>query len=379
MVNRQPIFKLLQTNRAALLGISLLLFGLFSLPSPAQASVFEVKEIEIEIPLQGANNQDPRKVGLARAESKAFTLLFNRMLTQANQEYNRDFLQTLRREKGKLIERSVVRSERRRLRTFQMTVDVFFSKEAVSEAFARAGLSHGESLYPQTLLVVKADTQTNLNGFQYAIGQTAQAYGISLSHPLGDMDDMVNLTWENIAASSPTFQSWVDSRYGIKQIWAVFVKMESRDGGPGQPSYYTASAQLLEKSPQTGQNAIQSSLAGHFDSPRQAQASLFPAIAQQLLQQLSDQWISQHSVEPTLRHHVSLRIVHHFNYLKYEKFLHSLQVIPGISGMSYQTIRAREVVIDIDYLGSDNTLFSAITRLGVQVQSDVGGMVVHIL
>ncbi|MBF0359348.1 MAG: DUF2066 domain-containing protein [Magnetococcales bacterium] len=367
-------------NTTTLATWSLLLVVLLSLslPKPASASVFVIEGIEINMSLPLPNNQIPRNVGLERAEDRAFTILFNRMLTRVNQDFNRDFLETIRREKKKFIERSVVRSERRRPRTFQITVDVTFSKKEVSEAFARAGIAHNQSDHPHSLLVIKAPTKSSHDEVEKVIMQLTKDYGISLSLPLGDMDDMMNLTWDRAVAADPQFFDWVKSRYNLEQMWAVMVTMETADGQSTRLPFYTANANLIEITKQGNFSPIQARNGGSFASIEQAQTTLFPALIDQLLWQVSSRWISNNAVEPVLRHTIPLRIVHNYQHVKYEKFLKEIQLIPGFSGFTYQSMTAQEVVIHIDYQGRDHTFLTAIAQLGVQSHPSPVGIVVYI-
>ncbi|MBF0446891.1 MAG: DUF2066 domain-containing protein [Magnetococcales bacterium] len=365
-------------KKMVLSGLMLALFLLlsWSLPETVLASIYEIEGIEVQIALPLSSGQSPRSVGLARAENKAFTLLFNRMLTRGNQDLNQDFLDTLRREKHRFIQRSVVRAEKQRPDAFQISVDVTFSKKEVVEAFAKAGMSHGQSLYPNSLLVTRADSQNNQNIFQYFITEESKLYGIPLRHPLGDMDDMLNLSWQSISAANASPNHWVQSRYGLDSIWAVQVSLESE---PASAGFYRATAQLIEKGATRAKPPIIARAEGTFPSEKEAQTNLFQAISRQLLQQISDQWITQNSVEPLLRHMVPIRIIHRFNHKKYNQFLQSLQHIPGFTGFQFSTLSARDVVIQVDYQGLDNTLLSSITQLGVQVQTSPDGLIIVVL
>jgi hypothetical protein len=370
-----------KSRKATLFTMGLLLFVLLGISwiKPAEASIFEIKGIEIQMPLPVPKNQSPRNIGLARAENKAFTMLFNRMLTRVNQDFNRDLLETLRREKKRFIERSIVRSERRRLRNFYITVDVTFSKKEVSEAFARAGIAHGQTEYPNSLLIVKANSKKSHDSFRKYVVNGAKEYGLSLKLPLGDMDDMMQLNWENAVRADPALHNWAKSRYGLDQVWAVLINLEREAGRGSKFQYYKATANLLETTAQGNYTPIQSYKEGSFASFKQAEETLFPAVVEQLLGQTNDRWISNNSVEPVLRHTIPIRIVHNFNHLKYDKFLKALQHVPGFSGFKYHSMTAREAVIHVDYQGRDSTLLSAITRLGVQIHPSPVGIVVYIL
>lgn len=361
-------------------GIILFVFATISQLTADTTSVFEIQGVEVRIPLPIPANQNPRSLGLARAENIAFKRLFNRMLTQSKQEYNQDFLNNLRREKKKYIERTIVRSERRRLREFHMTVDVTFSKKEVSEAFAKAGMAHGNTLYPETLLLIKSDSQKYHDHFQDIFIKIAKQYGISLRPPLGDMEDMLNLTWENAANSTPQFQEWVKIRYGLERMLTVHFNIASTADQAGKEPYFSATAQLLETNLRepASPTPIQARAESNYSSGNNAIDTLFTALANQLVQQITDLWIANNAVEPILRHTIPIRIVHNFQHYKYNQFLQSLQTIPGFAGFQYRLMTAHEVVIDMDYLGLDNTLFSAISQMGVQIQSDTEGIVVHL-
>ncbi|MBF0446315.1 MAG: DUF2066 domain-containing protein, partial [Magnetococcales bacterium] len=324
------------------------------------------------------DNQTPRNVGLKRAQTKAFTILFNRILTRVNQDFNRDFLETLRREDKKFIERSIVRSERRRLRTFQITVDVTFSKKELNEAFAKAGIPHGQTEYPDSLIIIKTNTQITHNTIEPIVMDIAKEYGISLQKPLGDMDDMMNLTWENAIQADPAFISWVKTRYGLDRVWAVLINLVVMTGQDSKLPYYTAAADLIETTSEGIYPPLKASNSGSFPTKELAEASLFPALVDKLYWQAANRWISAHSVEPVLRHTIPLRIVHDFKHLRYEQFLESLQSIPGFSGFQHQSMTAREVVILLDYQGLDSTFLNAISRPGVLVVPSPVGIVVYI-
>ncbi len=348
---------------------------------PALASIYQVPSVRVRVPAV-SQNQDPRTIGLARARRDAFQTLLRRMLTRTDRAVHRQVLDKLGRQDQQLVERAVVRGEKRLEEGLLLTVDITFSQKAVSDALTQLGVTYSETPYPPILAVVRqgqgiAGRSRPTNPFFRTFHQTAHTFGLTIITPLGDMEDMGNLSWQRAAAGDRELVRWATSRYGIGSVWALEAGFGTKAPRSEEgKSSFSAIRLLISR---IGAGVTHYRVPGGkrpecdaLGTGGRARACYYAHLSETVLQQVLDQWIREHAVDPSLRHATRLRVIHDMHFPRYERFLSGLRTIPGLSAIRFLQFQAREAMLEVDYQGRDDQLIRAISRLNVHMEEGDG-------
>lgn len=373
------------TYRTVSIGLVLSLVMLL-MPSECLAkefnALYQISSVEVTVP--HTQKGDPRATGMTQAKQIAFERLLRRMLTRADWEAHQEFLQTLRRKRDTLTERVTVVSETRRLSDLLLTVDVTFSQESVRSALMQEGLLYNEVVYPSILFVLKEtdslqSSETPNALLQETIQAEADSFGLSIVKPLGDVDDVMHLSWDLAAADYEPLRQWALSRYSAGKVWAFLVTLQRGDGGTqkGQSSF-VANAQLSgghsNKDTQSSEEPLEVKMSNNDLPPACAQGDvrrcLYPVLVRGLLQKMMDQWIRDHGVHPGALHTVYLRVVHGLRLTAFADFMKGLRAVPGLGSVRVSGMRARESELQVEFQGQDEQLRRAIVRLGGQIEQE---------
>ena len=349
---------------AVLLGLAFVLWGV---PGAVFASVYEVKDVVVQV----SSQQNPFTIGLAEAGKQAFDRLLRRMMTKADQAIHRDFLDDLKRDRESLTERAVVRSERRRGRVIILTVDVTFSKKRLESILSRMGLSYNQTRHPQLLVRVVEPDEAGAVGpavghpLEEAVLAVAVDLGLPVVQPLFDPEDRRNLAPERLEGAGSAVLPWAFQRYGSERI-GLFRTTSGQQPGRQGARYFLA-GELLEIGPE-GSGVVRARLNGLQACKQGGLACHYRTLADQVLQRAADRWIMAHTINPELRHTTLLRVVHGTSLSSYAAFIAKLQGISGMSEVRFLSMEAREAQLELHYQGSNDNLKGAVRRLGVRLE-----------
>ena len=354
-------------------------------------ALYHIGAVKVAVPLKA--NRNARAKGLRIAKKVAFESLLPRMLTQADRNTHKDFLDALRRDAKRFVERAAVVSEIRRSRSLFLTIDVTFSQKKIRAALAQKGILYNETLHPPVLFLVQdkdraADGATHPSRskferpLQKILLKSAKALGLSVVMPLGDMEDLMHLSWERAAAGDASLRQWALTRYLTREVWAVSVALQRlTKAGKRGVANYAATAQRMgdalkstEQSPSPShqveiQRAYPSDAhpgckRGKGKNPR---TCLYPDLILALLQKMMDQWIQEHAVNPSLYHSISLRVIHGPVRSKFAKFIKKLRAVPGLVALTFLEGDARTSRLQVAFQGRNEQLRDAIIRMGAQI------------
>ena len=346
-------------------------------------ALYQIGSVEVSVP--HTKNRNPRATGMTQAKQIAFERLLHRMLTRADRAAHQGFLQTLRRNLDTLTERVTVVSETRRPNDLLLTVDVTFSQESVRNALTQEGLLYNEVLYPTVLFVLKEKNSVQSLAepsylLQEAVQTEAASFALSVVKPLGDVDDLMHLSWELAAKDYEPLRQWALSRYSAGKVWAMLVTLQQGGGRiQGGQSSFVANAQLLgghsKRDAHSPGEPLEVKINGDDLSTvcpkgegQKMPDCLYPVLVRRLLQKMMDQWILDHGIHPGALHKVHLRVLHGLNLSTLADFMKGLQAIPGLGSVKVLAMRATESELQVEFQGQDEQLHRGIVRLGGQIE-----------
>ncbi len=358
----------------------------------AAESVYLVKGVEVTLPLKDEKNQDPQAIGLALAKEQAWLGLQTRMLTSADRQRHLERLREYKSGLDNLVERVVVQSEKRVAEgantRLHMVVDVTFARDAVRKVFDAAGFTYNENAYPATLFLMAQVDESGAGhlsepgqSFAKTMQATAARYGVTIIEPLGDVEDITNLSWERISSKDPALWNWTEERYGTRKIWAAWYGMESAEqAAPGSPP--AAIATLVESDANGEQRRIRLRVRKGCGGPSGAgegqQSCLDGALAAKFVEMILDNWSQDHAVKPELNHVVQLRVVHERQLAGYADFLKKLGKVPGVASVRTAALTARDALLVLDFQGQDEKLLDSLGRMGSQPERGQGELLIRI-
>ncbi|MBF0152573.1 MAG: DUF2066 domain-containing protein [Magnetococcales bacterium] len=358
-------------------------------PSLAEG-VYQVKGVEVTLPLTDEKNRDPRTTGMAMAKEQAWQGLQIRMLTSEDRQRHADRLREYKSGIDNLVERVVVQSEKRIMEganaKLQMVVDVTFSRDAVHKVFDAAGFSYNENAYPSTLFLMAQVDESGAgrlsepgHSFARTIQTAAARYGVSVMEPLGDVEDMSNLAWERVSGKDPALWNWAEERYGIRKIWAAWYGMETAEQAAADAPP-AAIATLVESDANGEQRRIRLRVrkgcgTAEINGP---QSCLDGPLATKFVEMILDNWSQDHAVKPDLNHAVPLRVIHERQLAGYADFLKKLTKIPGVASAHPVSLTARDVLLILDFQGPDERLLESLAHIGNQPERTPNELTIRI-
>lgn len=378
-----------------------LFVGLLSVTMPVMAvepiPIYRVQAVEITVPLPVKSGRNPRTIGLSIAKKVAFNRLFMRMLTQSDRKLNREFLNTLRKQNDRFVERVVVQSEKRRARSIVLTIEVTFSQKELGSAFGKMALNYTETQHPDVLIMVEekdlvSEQWVEEDSFLNALLASAEEFGLQIVTPLGDMEDMKYLTWERAVKGDLLLRQWAFERYQAGGVWAIAVTLDRiknpQDLGPNVPSKetkvtktsgYFSTAQLFsEVVDETGEVPLGEQVKIKGACAEDVRRCFYPQLAQILLQRRMDRWILAHTINPSLAHTVRLRVVHGPIVSDFARFLSGLELVSGLTNVRFLQARAMEATLEVNFQGRDEQLHQAVSKLGAVVEVGDNETVLHL-
>ncbi|MBF0162668.1 MAG: DUF2066 domain-containing protein [Magnetococcales bacterium] len=331
-----------------------------------------VAEAQVALPVEA--KQDPRNMGMEIAKKQAFERLLRRMFVRADLEKEKAFFDGLGRESKRLTERLRVVAENQLNNTLTMAVEVTFASKAVAAALQQKGLPFNESLHPPVLFLLRSqgDNPEELRQaepvLQKNLSEEAKLLGMSVLTPMGDVEDMSQLSWENVANGQASLHQWARARYGTDQLWAVTLQL-----APPTGKQQTLHLHLLGGPPRPGSAPIQAEVVAPLAAHRcveQASSRTCPyaVLARTLLQQLADQWIQAHRINPAQQHPVLLRILHGPKLAQLTQLVNTVRTLPGVTDLRFVEERANESSLEMRFNGDDASLQTLLSPLGAQVE-----------
>ncbi|MEO5364653.1 MAG: DUF2066 domain-containing protein, partial [Magnetococcus sp. DMHC-8] len=213
--------------------------------------------------------------------------------------------------------------------------------------------------------------------------EEAKVLSLPVVTPLGDMDDMSHLNWEQAVAGDPALRQWAHARYGA-QVWAVAVQLTTDDSG-AKPAGYTLRAEMLGGTPELTATATSGPASGPWRAEVTSAAPPgrcvdsgevrrcpYALLARALLQQVADQWVQTHTINPAKRHTLFLRVVHGPKLAQFSQFATRLRSAPGVASLKFVEERATESVIQLEFQGEDAQLAGMLGQLGGHLEAESG-------
>ncbi|MBF0182885.1 MAG: DUF2066 domain-containing protein [Magnetococcales bacterium] len=358
-------------------GFILAVWALLATPVWAEPNHFYQVGAEAVVPLPLPAGQEPRSIGLEKAKKMALERLFSRMFTRADLEREKGFFNSLLQGGKRFSERVQIVGETQRGNALHILVEVTFSAKGIAAALAEKGMAYNESRHPPVLVLVRA--QGGAEGeaaavealLQKSLLEEGKAFAMPMVMPLGDLEDMAQLSWERAKAADPALKQWVAGRYGTDQLWTLAVQLGSTAAGKGKSGTPSLQAQLSGVG--GSQEAIVASVAAKEGATRcseSGETGKCPAsqLVRELLQQVTDRWIQAHTINPALQHVAQLRVIHGPKLAQFSQFTNKLRSSAGVVGLKFVEERATEATLQIEYQGQDNQLQELLTQLGAKVE-----------
>jgi hypothetical protein len=216
--------------------------------------------------------------------------------------------------------------------------------------------------------------------------------GMTGQMPLGDMDDVLNITNDKVQAGDQGLYRWLAERYQAQRIWQVHSELTQPPGTGKRP--VNVLLQIAESAP-GGIVWREESRATFADRAAADQAVTGPLL-RALLEKISERWVSGSNpglavaagaapgtaattvAAPAESAKKQLRLRHAAHMVACAAVMKRLQTLPGMAGWQVQQLSAYETVLQIDYRGQDNQLLSALTDMGTKAEATAEGMVAHI-
>ncbi|MBF0615014.1 MAG: DUF2066 domain-containing protein [Magnetococcales bacterium] len=333
--------------------------------SETGGSIYEVRQIEISVPLGGKSAEVAQETGMAQAQREGLQRLFKRMLTASEREARKDFIAACLKDAKRFVERSVVRGRKQVGERLDLNVEVIFSRKEVGAALTKEGIVHKEVAYPLAVLMNQEESGTGPSTLLWkALPVAAREYGLTLLPPLGDFEELTRMTWERAVRADPELMSWVAERYHATAVWAVQAQIAPVTGGKGAKMRMTATLIVSRADQQPVTFQVKEEKSGA--TPEEATAALYPVVAGKLVQQVMENWLSGQAVVSGTRKQVRLRVVHDAQLARLTEFLTGLRAVPGMQEPQVVQDSAKETLFACDYQGSDETLDAALKKLTVQ-------------
>ncbi|MBF0625824.1 MAG: DUF2066 domain-containing protein [Magnetococcales bacterium] len=358
-----------------------LLLVLIPATGEADEALYRLEGVGVVLPGSRDESQDARLAAMELAKKEAFQRLLRRMCL-ADERRGRDPAVQL---KGldPLIQRLVVRAEKR-IPTVagsevHLVADITFDRQAVRGVLEQVGLVCNEIPYPKTLLLFgRGDgrlADPGSPGIQMLV-TAGHAYGFQVGEPLGDMDDMINLSLEKVVNGDAGLLEWVQRRYQAGHLWVVELESvpgRSRDQRP-------AALSLVEVKSNGERRRFQVQASGGCEGSSDPQACLTGAMFGRTLQLVMDQWIGQHrqQQQPAYGGGLTLRVDHGLRLPRYAALEQELRKLNGVSNLRVVTLTAREAVLTLDYQGRHEQLQEALAGLGWRGDLTPGEIVVRL-
>ncbi|MEO5340831.1 MAG: DUF2066 domain-containing protein [Magnetococcus sp. MYC-9] len=349
----------------------------------AEAAGFYQVGAEVSVPLPVAAHQDPRTIGMEKAKKVALDRLLQRMFSRADLEREKPFFDSLGRGMKSLTERVQVVSETQRANQLLLAVEVTFSAKGIAAALAQKGLSYNESRHPAVLFMVRGQggsAEERARGeqlLQKALLEEGKGLGMPVVTPMGDVEDMGQLSWEAVVSGAAPVRQWSLARYGTNQLWAVALQLVTPGGeaAANKKGGHILRAQLLGGTtehvtpppPPLQAEVTSASPPDRCVEQGDTRTCPYTVLARTLLQQMADQWVQAHAAHPGQQHVVLLRILHGPKLAQFSQFVNKLRSMPGVANLKFVEERATESSMQMTFRGQDAQLQEMIRSLGVQV------------
>jgi hypothetical protein len=382
------------------LHVLLLLCGLAGLLVPvtlaraADSALYEVRGVVVThpIPATGSPTGDPRIEAMAKAGSTALRRLLKRMVPHTERQSKVDTLTQAEKNVRSLIDREVMRGEKRRtpdaagVTTLELTVDLFFSRDRVRALLDKAGIPYNERPYPTVLLLADDGTTPQTSrvtmpdeGTVRSLAGAMRDAGMDGKAPLGDMDDLMNLTWDQVQRGDPALYRWLDERYQAGRIWIIRTQVATAPkSAKGAPP--TVHLTITEAHPGgIAWSETQSVTAAAAGATAQEQ-DILNAVARPLLERIQDRWIQHHLATPATgsNQNVVVRLRHPGGIASLAPVIKRLQrAVPGET-LRYLSISRGETVVQLQRQGPDGELVTLLAGAGLSATRRDAEMVVQI-
>ncbi|MBF0124087.1 MAG: DUF2066 domain-containing protein [Magnetococcales bacterium] len=322
-------------------------------------NLYQLEGVTVTVALT-ADNRDPRAAGLNQAEIVAFRRLLKRMVTDNDQRAKAAQLTAAEKNVRVLVEREVVRAEKRKgdvtgQPALDLTADISFSREKVGQLLQGAGIPYNETPYPTVLIAPSAAD----GPWSKTLLGTMREMGMSAQLPLGDMDDLLNLTNEQLQRGDEALYRWLEERYQAQRIWSVQVE---------------AAAAPLLRITESAPGGITWREEIKLASPDRSTA-LRP-----LLERINSRWVGDHIAtgaapqgEATV-----LRLQYAANLPAYAAVMKRLQTLPSVSDIQLQQMSAYETVLTLRYQGQRELLLAALAEMKTKTEQTAEEIIVRI-
>ncbi|MBF0159469.1 MAG: DUF2066 domain-containing protein [Magnetococcales bacterium] len=224
-------------------------------------------------------------------------------------------------------------------------------------------LTYNQTPYPVVLVTLAVPNEP----LSKALSSAMRDMGMMVQWPMGDMDDLLNLTHDRLQSGDETLYRWLTERYQAERIWLV-----QSEGTP-----QSAVLQITESAP--GGIQWREEIKTPSSNRAAAEQALMTTMPRSLLDKINNRWVSDHvagvvSGGETL----SLRLSHAFNLPACAAVIKRLQTLPGVSDLQFQQLSAHETVLKLRYQGQQEVLLTALTDMGTKAERTAEGIVTRI-
>ncbi|MBF0262741.1 MAG: DUF2066 domain-containing protein [Magnetococcales bacterium] len=340
-------------------------------------SIYEVRGIEVSVPMS-KGLEATHEAGVTQAQREGLRRLLLRMLTQTERETRKEYLATLAKDPKRLIERTVVRSEKQVGERLNLHLDLHYARKEVTAALGKEKIPFTEAAYPLVLLIAPEEKSEGAATLVWkAMPNAARDLGLNVMQPLGDLEDLTQLSVDRVAKGDAGMLEWATNRYGIGEIWVARANATPVTGGKG--ARVKVAATLTVARPNAAPVQIQASEEKGASSAAEAANAVYPAVAGKLAQQLLEQWVADHVIQPGNKRTLRLRVIHDVQVAKVTEFMTGLRAVPGMAEPRMVQATARESLFECEFSGRDEQLDAALAKLAVQREKSAEGVTVWLI
>ncbi|WP_420903720.1 DUF2066 domain-containing protein [Candidatus Magnetaquiglobus chichijimensis] len=343
----------------------------------AGGSIYEMRGIEVSVPMS-KGLEATHEAGVTQAQREGLRRLLLRMLTQTERDARKEYLATLTKEPKRLVERTVVRSEKQVGERLNLHLDLHYARKEVVAALGKEKIPFTEAAYPLVLLIASEEkTEGAATLLWKAMPAAARELGLNVMQPLGDLEDLTQLSAERVEKGDAGMLEWAASRYGVGEVWVARATATPVTGGKG--ARIKVSATLTVARPHVAPVRIQAGEEKGASSAAEAANAVYPAVAGKLAQQILEQWVGDHVIQPGNKRTLRLRVMHDVQVAKMTEFLAGLRAVPGMAEPRLVQATARESLFDCEFAGRDEQLDAALAKLVVKREKSEEGLTLWLI
>lgn len=336
---------------------------LMAAPAFAESSAYKVEGVEVDV--TASNAVEAREKAFEEAQVKAFDILAERLLTEAELEnYQKPDVTTI----SNLVQDFEVTNEQLSAVRYKGTYTFRFRSGAIQGHMAESEFAYSDTEQTSPVLILpymQAGTRTVLwenNPFMEAWSKLSGQAGAAASTilPMGDLLDVSQIKDDPALRYDKTMIDNIVGRYDAGKA-VILIAEPQPDQGLNVSMYSTDQAMpvyldTIKMAPKPGMPEY--SL--YEDAVREVQAAL------------RQDWKKKTKIDPSQMS--SLKARARFDTVQeWIRLKRSIEGVSGVSSVKVQGLKPKEAIIRIEYLGGEARLMPAFSQAGIALNAPYQG------